>query len=94
MPADRATWAHLRDVFRPYRSWLLLAFACVVVGAGSALAVPWLAGELVDAAATPEPSSRSLDALAALLLGLLAVQAVTGGSMPGYRAAKLKRARN
>ncbi len=79
MPADRATWAHLRDVFRPYRSWLLLAFACVVVGAGSALAVPWLAGELVDAAATPEPSSRSLDALAALLLGLLAVQAVTGG---------------
>lgn len=79
MPTDPATWAHLRGVFRPYRSWLLLAFACVVVGAGAALAVPWLSGELVDAASNDETSSSSLDALAGLLLGLLTLQAVAGG---------------
>lgn len=79
MATDRDTWAALRGVFRPYRGLLLLAFGCVLIGAGSALAVPWLSGELVDAAASPTASTRSLDELAALLLGLFILQAAAGG---------------
>ncbi len=79
MATDPRTWAALRTVFRPYRGLLALAFGCVLVGASAALAVPWLSGELVDAAAAPTSETGSLDRLAAVLLALFVLQAVAGG---------------
>lgn len=79
MGSTPTTWQRLREVFRPYRWWLVLAFGCVVLGAGSALAVPWLSGELVDTALSGTSDGLTLDQLAVLLLVLFVVQAVAAG---------------
>lgn len=79
MPGVPPAGSQLRRILRPYRSWLVLAFVCVLLAAGAGLAVPWLSGELVDTALNPEAGSPSLDQLALLLLVLFAIQAVAGG---------------
>lgn len=74
-----ATWEQMRDLIRPYRTWLALAFGCVLVGAATGLAVPWLSGALVDAALEPDSAALTLDQFALVLLALFAAQAVAGG---------------
>lgn len=78
MARTRATLRELRQLVRPYRRQLLLALGCVLVAAGAGLAIPWVAGGLVDAALAQD-GGVALNRAALTLLVLFSVQAAAGG---------------